>query len=194
MNALPPASSFRGYSRRLSEALTLTDWAALESLGLALRDCILSDRQVFICGNGGSAANALHIANDFVYGVTRRTAHRFKVHALPANLALLTCLANDEGYDQIYAKQLAALGNPGDLLIVLSGSGNSPNIIEVLQQARRMDIKSFAILGYNGGRALGLTDTPLHFPLDDMQLAEDMQVILGHMLMQWLRDDLARLV
>lgn len=183
-----PIASFQSYSRRLSEALTLTDWSALESLALGLLDCIHSGKQVFLCGNGGSAANAIHIVNDFFYGITKSTGLRFKVHALPANIALLTCLANDEGYQDIYSKQLATLANPGDILIVLSGSGNSVNIIEALRQARRMAVKSFALLGYSGGAAKQLADVALHYPIDDMQVCEDLQVILGHMLMQWLRD------
>ncbi len=187
--ALPPIAGFQGYSRRLADAMALTDWTTLESLGFALQRCIREGGQTFICGNGGSAANALHIANDFFYGVTRDSGKRFKVHALPANVSVLTCLGNDEGYAAIYAKQLATLADVNDILIVLSGSGNSPNIIEALHEARRIGMKSYAILGYSGGRALDLADRVLHYPINDMQIAEDMQVIIGHMLMQWLREN-----
>ena len=106
--------------------------------------------------------------------------------ALSANSAVMTCLANDVGYDRIYCEQLAVQGREGDLLIVLSGSGNSPNIVSVLERARAMNIKSYAILGYSGGLSKELADLAIHFPVDDMQIAEDMQLIVGHMLMQWL--------
>ena len=95
----------------------------------------LTGRQVFFCGNGGSAGNAIHLANDFLYGIAKRTGAGLKVPALSANPAVVTCLANDVGYDHIFSEQLAVLAETGDLLIVLSGSGNSPNILRVLEQA-----------------------------------------------------------
>ena len=109
-----------------------------------------------------------------------------KALALSANPAVITCLANDVGYESIFSEQLAVQGQSGDLLIVLSGSGNSPNIIKVLGQAKPMGIKSFAILGYSGGRSKSLADVAIHFPVDDMQISEDMQLVVGHMIMQWL--------
>jgi D-sedoheptulose 7-phosphate isomerase len=98
----------------------------------------------------------------------------------------MTCLANDVGYDAIFSEQLAVLGQTGDLIICLSGSGNSPNILKVLEQAKLMGIKSCAILGFSGGKAKALADISIHFPIDDMQIAEDMQLVVGHMLMQYL--------
>ena len=188
MTYLAPIESFRNYAARLADAVERTDWDALAMLALALQECLRERRQVFLCGNGGSAANALHIANDLFYGMTRRSALRLRVHALPSNVSLLTCLANDEGYDAVFSEQLKTFASRGDVLIVLSGSGNSPNIIRVLEEARGMGVRSFAILGYSGGRALPLADHALHYKVDDMQIAEDLQVIVGHMLMQWIRD------
>jgi D-sedoheptulose 7-phosphate isomerase len=141
---------------------------------------------VFICGNGGSAGNAIHLANDFLYGVAKQTGGGIRVSALSANPAVITCLANDVGYDYIYSEQLAVLAKAGDILIGLSGSGNSPNILFALDQAKKMNVTSCAILGYSGGKAKSIADIPIHFPVDDMQIAEDLQLIVGHMLMQWL--------
>jgi D-sedoheptulose 7-phosphate isomerase len=186
MISAPPIASFRGYAARLHGALALTDWSAVEELGRALQDCRRWRRQVFLCGNGGSAANALHIANDLFYGITRKRGAGLRVHALPGNVSLVTCLANDEGYETIFSEQLATLANRDDVLVVLSGSGNSPNIVEALYQARRDGLRSFAILGFDGGKARTLADRAIHFMIDDMQIAEDLQVIVGHMLMQWL--------
>ena len=106
--------------------------------------------------------------------------------ALPANPAVITCLANDEGYDDIFSLQLAVQAEPGDVLIVFSGSGNSPNILRALECAREMRLRSYAVLGYGGGKAKQLTDVPIHFAVDDMQISEDLQMVVGHMLMQWL--------
>ena len=108
------------------------------------------------------------------------------MHALSANPAVMTCLGNDIGYDKIFSEQLAVQAQAGDLLIALSGSGNSPNIVSTIKQAKAMGVKSYAVLGYSGGKCKDLADVAIHFPIDDMQIAEDMQLVIGHMLMQWL--------
>jgi len=180
---------FQDYAKRLDAALALTDWAALDLLYSQLRSCWQDGRQLFLCGNGGSAANAMHIANDLFYGIARKGGPALRVHALPSNGAIVTCLANDEGYDQIYAKQLVTLARPGDILIVLSGSGNSPNILAALEQAKTQQLTSWAILGYSGGKAKAMADGVLHYAVDDMQISEDLQVIIGHMMMQSLCSD-----
>lgn len=181
-----PVTSAEDYAARLRAVLAETDWSGVARLAEELFDCWKSGRQVFLCGNGGSAGNAIHLANDFLYGVSKRKGSALRVTALPANSSVLTCLANDEGYESIFSLQLAVLGRPGDVLIALSGSGNSPNILRAIEQARDMDIRSYAILGFSGGKAKEMTDVALHFPVDDMQISEDLQLIVGHMAMQWL--------
>ena len=179
---------FVGYAARLSSTLAAADWSGVESLAREIECAWRRGSQVFLCGNGGSAGNAIHIANDFVYGVSKRTGGGIKALALSANPAVMTCLANDVGYDHIYGEQLAVHGSENDILIALSGSGNSPNILNVLERARAMRIRSYAILGYTGGRSKELADVPIHFQVDDMQVAEDLQLVVGHMVMQWLYD------
>ena len=174
------------YARKPGDVLASSDWSGVVQLGQEMRECWASGHQVFFCGNGGSAGNAIHLANDFLYGIAKRTGGGMKVQALSANPSVITCLANDVGYDHIYSEQLAVLGQPGDLLVVLSGSGNSPNILRVLEQAKTMNVKSCAILGYKGGRCKSLADLSIHFTVDDMQIAEDMQLVVGHILMKWL--------
>jgi D-sedoheptulose 7-phosphate isomerase len=181
-----PAAYFADYAGRLHAVLQQTDWSPVGELAEELRKCWQDGRQVFLCGNGGSAGNAMHLANDFLYGISKTYGSGLRVNALPSNASVLTCLGNDCGYDMIFSTQLAVLGKPGDVLIVLSGSGNSPNIVKALEQARASNIRSFAVLGYSGGKAKALADVPIHFPVDDMQLAEDLQLIVGHMAMQWL--------
>ena len=176
----------RGYGTRLSAAVEALPLQAVQTLAEDLIVCWRTGRQVFIFGNGGSAGNAIHLANDYLYGVSKKLGHALRVTALPANPAVLTCLANDEGYDGIYFRQLAVLARPGDVAIALSGSGNSPNIVKALEWCRGNGVKSFAILGFSGGMARQLADVPIHVPVDDMQISEDLQLIVGHMLMQWL--------
>ena len=175
-----------GYSSRLQEVLASSDWSGVNSLAHDMLRCWQEKRQVFLCGNGGSAGNAVHLANDFLYGIAKKTGGGLKVQALSANSAVMTCLANDVGYESIFSEQLAVQAQAGDLLIALSGSGNSPNIVRVIEQAKAMDVKSYAILGFTGGKCKDLADMPIHFPVNDMQIAEDMQLIVGHMMMQWL--------
>lgn len=177
---------FSNYAAKLSTVLGQTDWSNVYTLAMDIKKCWIAKKQVFLCGNGGSAGNAIHLANDYLYGIAKRKGAGLRVQALSANPAVLTCLANDVGYENIFAEQLAVFGQPSDLLIVLSGSGNSPNILAVLEQAKNMGIKSYAILGYSGGRSKALADVAIHFPVDDMQIAEDLQLVVGHMLMQWL--------
>jgi len=181
------ATAFFGdYARRLQAVLASADWGVLAALAADMSSCWAARRQVFLCGNGGSAGNAVHLANDFVYGVAKSTGAGMRAIALAANPAIMTCLANDLGYEQVFAEQLAVQANPGDLLIVLSGSGNSPNIIAAIDRARSLGVKSYAVLGFSGGRCKDLADVAIHFPVDDMQIAEDLQLVVGHMLMQWL--------
>jgi D-sedoheptulose 7-phosphate isomerase len=175
-----------GYSSKLQEVLVSSDWSGVNFLAQDMLRCWQEKRQVFFCGNGGSAGNAVHLANDFLYGIAKKTGGGLKVQALSANSAVLTCLANDVGYESIFSEQLAVQAQAGDLLIALSGSGNSPNIVRVIEQAKAMDVKTYAILGFTGGKCKELADVPIHFPVNDMQIAEDMQLIVGHMMMQWL--------
>lgn len=177
---------FSDYSLRLQKVLNDTTWEKVGQLAETLRQAWVNGNQVFICGNGGSAGNAIHLANDYLYGIAKNTGLGLRVNALSANPSVLTCLANDIGYDRIFSQQLAVQGQQGDVLIVFSGSGNSPNVVRVLEQAKASGIKSFAVLGYSGGKCKELADIPIHFPIDDMQISEDLQLIVGHMLMQWL--------
>ena len=180
---------FGDYARRLNGVLQEADWTPVQRLAEELRACWQTGRQVFLCGNGGSAANAIHLANDLLYGVAKRKGGGLRVHALPANTSVLTCLANDVGYDGVFAHQLAVQARTGDLLVALSGSGNSPNIVLALEEAKSIGMRSCAILGYSGGKAKSMADFSIHFPIADMQISEDLQLVVGHMVMQWLSDN-----
>jgi D-sedoheptulose 7-phosphate isomerase len=179
---------YRRYSSRLQAVLEQQDWSSVAILGQELQQAWRQRKQVFFCGNGGSAANAIHLANDMMYGAAA-DGIGLRVHSLPANQAVVTCLANDVGYDRIFAHQLSVLAERGDLLIAMSGSGNSPNILAALETARELGLRSHAILGYSGGKALQMADNAIHFPIDDMQIAENCQQVVGHMLMQYLANE-----
>ena len=165
----------------------------IEILAKDLLAAWVEGRNVYICGNGGSAANAMHLANDLHYGIgacgSGPKIPGLRVEALPANPGLITCLANDTGYENIYSHQIEVKGRPGDLLIVLSGSGNSGNVVKALETSKSMGLRSYAILAFSGGKCLDLVDVPIHFQIDDMQIAEDTQLVVGHLCMQWLNNN-----
>ena len=159
-------------------------------LANSLMQCWKENRNVFICGNGGSGANAIHIANDFLYGIGATNAktimNGLSIESLVSNQAVMTCLANDIGYENIFSFQLDVKASPNDLLIVLSGSGNSQNIINVLETASRKKIKTFAIVAFEGGRCKDIADEFIHIKENNMELAEDSQMIIFNICKKYL--------
>jgi D-sedoheptulose 7-phosphate isomerase len=178
----------KNYVNKLTYALELDVMRQISVLAESLLEAWRAGQSIYICGNGGSAGNAIHLANDFIYGAGLKNGGGLRVEALSANAAVLTCLANDLGYDNIYSEQIRIKGNPGDVLIVLSGSGNSANVVKAIEAANKLKMKTFAILGFTGGHCKRLAQYPIHFEIDDMQIAEDLQLIVGHICMQWLYD------
>lgn len=175
------------YINELEKVLKNDSWNdAVEKLGHSIKKAWVDKSTVYICGNGGSAANAMHMANDFIYGIGKNTGLGLNVEALPSNTSVITCLANDIGYENIYSYQLKTKAKKDDVLIVLSGSGNSPNVINALEAGNKIGMKTFAILGFEGGRCKEIAQHPIHFNVDDMQISEDLQLIVGHICMQWL--------
>ena len=180
-------------SNYLQKLVTTFESASLDGIQVlaeSLKEAWYNKSTVYLCGNGGSAANALHIANDFIYGAGLTAGIGLRVEALSSNPAVLTCLGNDIGFDSIYSEQLRVKANYKDLLIVLSGSGNSKNIINALEVGSKLGLKTFAILGFSGGLCKGLAQFPIHFEVNDMQISEDLQLIVGHICMQWLSTNL----
>ena len=176
------------YSDRLTKALSLPAIKLVPHLAEAFKKVWDTKKTIYLCGNGGSAGNANHLANDFLYGAGVTRGIGLRIESLSANPAVLTCLANDLGYEEVYAEQLRVKADPGDVLLVFSGSGNSPNVVRALEIGNKLGMETFAILGFSGGKCKDIAKNPLHFAINDMQIAEDLQLIIGHMIMQWLCD------
>ena len=181
---------FSDYSKRLADTLDEVNWTSVLRLSKELLATKIRGSRVFLCGNGGSAANANHIANDLVYAVTEHTGSGFDAVSLAANSAVLTCLANDVGYENVFSEQLAVSGRENDLLLVLSGSGNSENILNALTMAKKLKMRTAGILGFDGGKCKKITDCAVHVDVNDMQISEDIQLVVGHMIMKWLKKEL----
>ena len=178
-------SYFKEYSERLTNALKQVPVEDIKIFADIVSSTHKNKGHIYLIGNGGSAGNTMHIANDFIYGASKANGSGFKITALSSNSSVITCLANDEGYSEIFKLQLSTLCEPSDIVVALSGSGNSPNILRALEWARESKVKSIAILGYNGGEAKKIADCVIHTPIDDMQISEDIQLVIFHSLMQW---------
>lgn len=179
----------KNYKSRLIKALDQIPIQEVTLLANYLLDVWQSRRVLYICGNGGSSANAMHIANDFIYGIGAGKRPGISVEALTSNSSVITCLANDVGYENIFSEQLKAKGASGDIFLALSGSGNSENVVRALQVANDIGMTTFAILGYDGGRSKVCCKHPIHVPVHDMQISEDIQLVIAHMCMQFLKDN-----
>ena len=179
------------YQKKLDNVWKSLDIEIIENLSSDLINAWESRKSVFLCGNGGSSANANHLANDLIYAINP-CGQGLNAHSLCANTAINLCLANDEGYQNIFSKQLSTLGRKDDVLIVLSGSGNSENIIQVLKEAKNIGLKSYALLGYDGGECINLADQVIHFKANDMQVSEDFQMIIGHILTKYIKNSLSK--
>ena len=137
---------------------------------------------IFFIGNGGSAATASHFANDLGHG-TLAYAKPFRAVSLTDNNAVVTALANDYGYDEIFAKQLRVLGKTGDLLVGISASGNSPNLLKAFDYARSAGIRTVAITAFDGGKMKTMADEGIHVPTEPREYgpAEDAHMVLDHL-------------
>jgi len=139
--------------------------------------------RIYICGNGGSAATASHFQNDFNKGVSEYIEVPFRFHCLNDNIATLMAIANDIGYEEVFRFQLRNNLEENDVLVAISGSGNSPNVIHAVEYARQHGCKIIGLTGFSGGKLRGLSDISLHVPVNSMQVTEDIHMIFDHMMM-----------
>ena len=147
-------------------------------------DTLQNGNTIFWCGNGGSAAESSHLAAELI-GRFKNNRRPLPSISLNADLAALTCIANDFGYEQVFARQLLGLGRPGDLLIVLSTSGESQNIIEALKVAKQIGVASIALLGKNGGGALSQADFSILIDSTETARIQEVHLLLGHTLCEY---------
>ncbi len=173
------------YKSKLLKTLSAPSFSKqVNNLYLEIFKSWKNNRNIYICGNGGSAGNATHIANDFIYGAGIKNKKGLKIESLSANPSIITCLANDLGYEYIYSEQIKVKANENDLLIVLSGSGNSANVINALKIGNKLKMRTIAVVGFNGGKCLQIANKNVHFKINDMQICEDLQLVVMHMCMQ----------
>jgi len=190
--ATPPrvSDSVGAYVRELKALLDAMPLERIEAIGAVLYSAYRHDKQVFVVGNGGSASTASHMACDLAKNTFSGNRSRFRVMSLTDNVALMSALANDVGYDHVFREQLVNLIRTGDVLIVLSGSGNSENVLEAMRYAREQSATVIAFLGFDGGAAAVLADHAIVAPTKNYGLIEDVHLILNHALTGYFRSRL----
>jgi D-sedoheptulose 7-phosphate isomerase len=182
----------RGYLDRLDRALTTISPDLVDEFSGRLYRAYQDGKQVFVLGNGGSASTASHMAADLGKNTIGANMRRFRIMSLNDNMPLLTALGNDLGYHQVFAEQLMNLIRPGDVLVVISGSGNSPNVLRAIDYARGECAQVVGLLGFSGGRAAELCDTAIVVDSQDYGVIEDAHLILNHILVEYFHDRLLR--
>jgi D-sedoheptulose 7-phosphate isomerase len=178
--------SIRHYLKAHHELHERMDLALFEGGVDMVRQAFENGKKIITCGNGGSASTASHYITDWNKMVNLATGKHFRGVCLCDNIGLVTAFGNDISYDEIFAGQLRALMDPGDLVIAVSGSGNSPNVLRAVEYARSNGGTTLAVVGYDGGKLMPLCDRSVWVPSFDMQLCEDVHLMFGHMVMKTL--------
>jgi D-sedoheptulose 7-phosphate isomerase len=180
----PYAGTAQAYLSRLSALVESFDRAQVDRAVKVIADTWRAGRQIITLGNGGSSMTALHFINDWNKSVFMATGKPFRGRSLVDNLGLVMAYGNDVSFQDIFAEQLKNLLEAGDLLIALSGSGNSENVIRAVRYANDHGATTLGLCGYSGGRLKELAQHVVWVNVHDMQLAEDMHAIFGHIVMQ----------
>lgn len=179
---------------RVGQELGRINPAEVKALADAIYECYQHKRMVFLCGNGGSGSNASHFCEDLGKGTLRREDYdndskaRLRVISLTDNTPYILAWGNDEGFERVFVEQLKNLASPGDLLIAISGSGNSANVLRAVEWANNHGMKTFGCTGFSGGKLRRLAQQALHVHLDDMGIVESIHLTAFH----WVVDDLHR--
>ena len=181
------ASYFDAYTEEMARAAKSIDPAVLESAAATLAEAYIRGARIFSCGNGGSASIANHMQCDHVKGVRTGTDLRPHVLSLSANVELLTAIANDTGYENIFVYQLQSQSEPGDVVLAVSSSGRSPNIVRALTWAREQGLRTIAVTGFDGGAAKEVAEISVHVDCTNYGIVEDLHQAIMHALAQYIR-------
>ena len=192
MKGYPTYPSTRAYFEQVS-ALFAGLGAQTDRFIATLYRGFEEERTIFLVGNGGSASAASHFGQDLAKGTlsSMSAKRRFRVIPLTDNIGFITALANDEGYESIFEQQLRNLAREGDLLVAISGSGNSPNVLRAVEYAHSIGMTTIGITGFDGGKLRALARESVHVPIDDMGMCEAVHGVVFHAAMCFLRERLA---
>ncbi|NOU19680.1 MAG: SIS domain-containing protein [Bacteroidales bacterium] len=175
---------YKGYFNQVSDTLTKINISELEAVVQSITDCYNRGGMIYIFGNGGSSATASHVAGDYLKGITFGMEKRLRIICLSDNIPGLMAIANDISYDDIFVEQLKNFIKSGDLVIGISGSGNSENVLKALNLAKEKKVETIAFVGFSGGKAKVIADVCVHIPVNDMEMTEDLHLLCFHAIKQ----------
>jgi D-sedoheptulose 7-phosphate isomerase len=180
------------YIEELQQTMNKLPQARIEQVIQLLVEARMSRRQVFIMGNGGSASTASHFVCDLAKNTRKNELPNYRVIGLTDNMAIFSALANDEGYESVFAQQLVSFVQPGDVVIGISASGNSRNVLNAMDVANMMGATTVGFTGFNGGRLSSLVDYEIHVASNCIEHVEDIHLMLEHLIVKAIKDmDLA---
>jgi D-sedoheptulose 7-phosphate isomerase len=185
-----PIDSATGYFGALARVLRRLPYHVVDQITTALLHAYEEERAVYLFGNGGSAALASHFACDLGKGTAMNGSRRFRVLSLTDNIPILTAWANDSNYEDVFAEQLRNFVRPGDVVLAISGSGNSPNVLNGLKVAREAGAYTIGLTGFRGGKLKEICHLCLIVPCDNMQFIEDLHLCVTHSIFSGLRSRL----
>jgi D-sedoheptulose 7-phosphate isomerase len=165
------------------ETLNQLDIQAIGAAMNLIAEAFEAEKSIYIFGNGGSAATASHYQNDFNKGISEYTEKKFRFVCLNDNTPTIMAIANDIGYEEVFRFQLRGRLAAGDVVVGISGSGNSPNVVNAAEYAKSLGNRVIGITGFDGGKLRRLCDVSLHVPVNSMQITEDVHMIFDHMMM-----------
>lgn len=174
------------YLDREIEVIRSLDLDDINKVMNILESARVEERHIFTCGNGGSAATASHYCGDFNKGISENLEIKYKFECLSDNIPTMMAVANDIGYEEIFRASLKNKFKKGDILIGISGTGNSMNVINAMEYAKKAGGIAIAIVGYDGGKMKQMADYCIHVNINDMQISEDIHMILDHVMMSTL--------
>lgn len=176
-------SYIKEYLTLEAEVLSRLDIDAIDAALSLLEECMERESSIYIFGNGGSSATASHFQNDFNKGISEHTEKKFRFVCLNDNVPTVMAIANDIGFEEVFRFQLRGKLRAGDIVIAISGSGNSKNVINAAEYAKEQGCKVIGLTGYDGGKLRRLCDISLHVPVDSMQVTEDIHMVFDHLMM-----------
>lgn len=176
------------YKTELLKAIETIDLARVEQAIELFREARAAGRQIFVCGNGGSAATASHFVTDLVKGASYNRPARFRVLALTESLPTLSAYANDLSFESVFVEQLKNFAQPGDLVMGISGSGNSPNVLRALEYANAIGGRTLALTGRDGGKLGPMAQLQIQVPVPHMGRIEDAHMVICHMIAYFFMD------
>ncbi len=176
-------NDLRKYLKDEIDVINNLDLESINSVMNVFNKARVDGKQIYICGNGGSAATASHFASDFNKGVSANLEKKYKFECLSDNVPMMMAVANDISYDEIFREPLKNKMKAGDIFVGISGSGNSRNVINAMEYAKKQGGVTVAIVGYDGGKLKNMADYCIHININNMQIAEDLHMVVDHLMM-----------